>query len=156
MGRSCLGLSLLFRGGGRLSLRSLVMTLAGSFGGRLSWPLRCANTPADTTPSIAITKSCRINLIIFKPFLLCQYLLRMEGERVAPSRKLQERCHVLLGESLSVIAHFRTVSNFAAPYRIDASRGKPLTCRISEPVSARSTPHSDAQRADVPTAVERA
>lgn len=36
-----------------------------------------------------------------QPFLLCQYLLRMEGERVALSWRQQERCHVLLGEECS-------------------------------------------------------
>jgi hypothetical protein len=41
------------------------MTFAGSFGGRLSWSLRCANDPADTTPTIAKTSTpFRISLII--------------------------------------------------------------------------------------------
>ena len=68
LGRSGLGLSLVFRGGGRFSFRSLVMTFTRSLGGRFSCSFRCANAPADTTPSIAITKSCRISLIIFSLF----------------------------------------------------------------------------------------
>jgi hypothetical protein len=91
------GRSLLFLGGGRLSLRSFVMTLAGSFGGRLSLSLFCAKAPAETTPSIAITKISRISLIIFS--LSPHARLRAwEGERVAPTTRQQERCQMLFSE----------------------------------------------------------
>src|SRR5215217_6915834 len=74
------------------------MTLAGSFGGRLSWPLRCANAPADTMPSIAITSSsCRSNLIISAFFSSCQ-VPAQEGERDALTRRQQDRCHVFSDE----------------------------------------------------------
>jgi hypothetical protein len=67
--------------GGRWSFRSLVMTFAGSFGGRLSWSLRCANAPADTTPSIAITSTpFRISFVIFNLFSSCKFLRKREKE----------------------------------------------------------------------------
>ena len=87
----------MFFGGGRWSFRSFVMTFTGSFGGRLSWSLRCANVPADTTPSIAITSNCRINFIIsaFSPH--AKFLRRREKEMRLTSRQ-QDRCHMISDE----------------------------------------------------------
>ena len=106
------------------------MTTTGSLGGRLSWPLRCANAPAETTPSIAITINCRISLIIFQAFSSCKFPRTGGRKRCAvqeAARQVpQNRTAVPAAfppKSLTVHAQIRTVSNSAAPYRIAHKRG---------------------------------
>src|ERR1051325_7425611 len=101
------------------------MTFAGSLGGRLSWSLRCANAPAEATPSIAITTNCRSSLII-SDFLLMQVPAHGREKEMRRPIWQQERCHkteqhefgAFCAKSLTVHAEIRTVSNRAAPYRI--------------------------------------
>src|SRR5829696_2760878 len=102
------------------------MTFTVSFGGRFSWPLRCAKAPTDTTPSINITSISRISLIIFQPFSSFTVPAHGREKELRRPASEQERCHETLGESLTVSRQIRTVSNFAAPYRARRFSVQPL------------------------------
>ena len=135
----------MFRGGGRCSFRSLVITFAGSLGGRLSWSLRCANDPADTTPSIANTSSnCRSSLIISTVSPLAKSCAGGR-KRCADRRGSKTGATYFRTKSLTKRAENRTVSHLAAPYRaraLAAKRHKTLTS------------DSDAEGTDVATRIK--
>src|SRR6185503_2229839 len=109
------------------------MTFAGSFGGRLSWSLRCATAPADTMPSIAIiSNSSRSNLIISAFFSSCQ-VPAQEGERDALTRRQQDRRHVFSDEKSNKprgnshgFELSRTLSCEEPPKSLDTKRHKDL------------------------------
>ena len=88
-----------------------------------------------------------------------------EGERDAPTGRQQDKCHVVLAESLSVATQIRTVSSFAAPYRVAPQRGtKGHKCsrsfkdlqHASCGFLCASTADGDAEGSDVAAGVEGA
>jgi hypothetical protein len=88
------GLGRLLFEGGRFSLRSFVMTFAGSFGGgRLSWSLRCANAPAETSPSIASTTNCLTNFTIRLSLLMPFCGAHGREKEMRRHERQQDKCH---------------------------------------------------------------
>jgi hypothetical protein len=117
---SGLGFLSLFCRGGRLSFRSFVMTLTGSFGGRLSRSLLCANAPVETTPSIAITNNFRVRLIISSLSSSCLFPRTGGRKRCAAAGGSKKGATSVWPRSLSGTAEIRTVSHYFAPYRAAA------------------------------------
>lgn len=153
-----------------MSFRSLVITLTGSFLGRLSWSFFCAKALVETTPNIAITRISLTNLIIFTLSSSCQCSRAREGERDAPHKRQQERCHVIL--AVESIRNRRKSHGFAFSRTLSCSRRGVRKATKRQKMHKRFrrrgqirlgvrfstnrllTSYSDAHRADVAAGVE--